>query len=248
MIFLFTDFSTRDPYVGQMHAAIRRRVDVPVIDLLHNVPNHDMRAGAYLLDALQRGYPPGDVFICVVDPGVGGAREPVMVKADGKWYVGPDNGLFEMVRRRARSVEAYRIDWRPEFLSASFHGRDLFSPVGAMLAAGELPAYSGCTLRDMESWPDDLNEVIYVDHFGNAITGYRGESVSDGALVRINGRRLARGETFSSVEPGQPLWYRNSVDLVEIAVREGSAVEQLELAIGDSFDITDYEALAGTPP
>jgi S-adenosylmethionine hydrolase len=247
MIFLFTDFSTRDPYVGQMHAVIRRRADVPVIDLLHHVPNHDMRAGAYLLDALRHGCSPGDVFVCVVDPGVGGARVPVMVKADGKWYVGPDNGLFEMVRRRSRSVEVFRIDWRPQSLSASFHGRDLFSPVGAMLAVGELPLSSPWALRNVGGWPEDLNEIIYIDHFGNAITGYRAGPVSDGALVRIKDRRLARGETFSSVSAGEALWYRNSMGLLEIAVREGSAADLLGLAIGDSFDITDYQALVTEP-
>lgn len=248
MIFLFTDFSTQDPYVGQMHAAIRRRTDVPVIDLLHHVPDHDIRAGSYLLEALQRRHDAGDIFVCVVDPGVGGERAPVMVKADSKWYVGPDNGLFEMVCRRARTFEVFRIDWRPGSLSASFHGRDLFAPVGAMLATGESPPSSGCRLMDTSDWPEDLKEIIYIDHFGNAITGCRAESVSGGALVQIKDRRLARGETFSSVTPGESMWYCNSLGLVEIAVREGSAADVLGLAIGDSFEITDYETLLNDSP
>ncbi|MGA8262135.1 MAG: SAM-dependent chlorinase/fluorinase [Arenicellales bacterium] len=245
MIALFTDFGTRDPYVGQMHAVIRRQTAVPVVDLLHHVPNYDMRAGAYLLEALQRRFQAGDVFACVVDPGVGSSRAPVMVKADGKWYVGPDNGLFEIVRRRARSVEVFRIDWQPEELSASFHGRDLFAPAAAMLASGSIPACSPWSLSDTRSWPDQLDEIIYIDHFGNAMTGYDAASLSRGTIVSLRGKRLPAARTFSSAGSGEPFWYRNSLGLVEIAVREGNAAALLNLSIGDRLDIVDYEALIG---
>ena len=246
MIVLFTDFGTRDPYVGQMHAVIRRRTDVPVIDLLHHVPRYGMRAGAYLLDALQRRFQPGDVFACVVDPGVGSSRAPVMMKADGKWYVGPDNGLFEIVQRRARSVEVLRIDWRPEDLSASFHGRDLFAPAAAMLASGNIPASCPWSLVDARSWPDQPDEIIYIDHFGNAMTGRGADGLSRGAIVRLRGSRLSAAQTFSAVEPGKPFWYRNSLGLLEIAVREGSAAALLQLSIGDTIEVLDYEALIDT--
>lgn len=245
MIVLFTDFGTTDPYAGQMHAAIREHVDVPVIDLLHHVPSYDARAGAYLLDALQRRFGAGVVFVCVVDPGVGGDRAPVMVKADGKWYVGPDNGLMNMVCRRAGSVEAFRIDWRPEALSSSFHGRDLFAPVAAKLAAGEDIDCSPWFLCDTSSWPDDLPEIIYVDHYGNAITGCRAASLSDRAVVRVAGRRLKYGRTFSVARTDEPFWYRNSLELVEIAVKEDAAAALLELNIGDKIEVTDYDALPG---
>lgn len=249
MIVLFTDFGVDDPYVGQMRAAIRRSLpDVPVIDLLHRVPSYDIRAGAYLLDALQREFRPGDVFAGVVDPGVGSDRAPVMVRADDKWYVGPDNGLFGVVCRRARSVEAFRIDWAPEALSASFHGRDLFGPVAARLAAGEMPECSRHSLLKVDSWPDDLAEVIYIDHFGNALTGYRAGSLSDAAVVRVGDRRLEARRTFSSVRRGEPFWYANSLGLVEIAVREGNAAAVLDLKLGDGVRVTDYDALLHDTP
>lgn len=247
MIVLFTDFGNADPYTGQMHAVIRRGTRVPVIDLLHNVPNYHIQAGAYLLDALQRRFAPDDVFVCVVDPGVGGDRAPVTVQADGKWYVGPDNGLLNVVCRRAVAAEVNRIDWRPAALSSSFHGRDLFAPVAARLAAGEGVESSPWSLVDTTAWPDDLEEIIYTDHYGNAMTGIRAASLSDTAVIGAAGRRLRYARTFSEGRRGEPFWYRNSLDLVEIAVREDSAAGLLGLKAGDRVEVTDYEALLGDP-
>ncbi len=202
MIVLFTDFGLNDPYVGQMHAVFAREAPgVPVIDLFHSVPAFNIRAGAYLLPAYARDFPPGTVFVCVVDPGVGGVRRPVMLQADQRWYVGPDNGLFEMVRRRATEHECRVIRWRPSRLSASFHGRDLFAPVAARLARGEIPdsepvshfperrsTESLLARREIPdsapadiSWPEDLAEIIHIDHYGNGITGMRAVSLSTAA-------------------------------------------------------------------
>src|SRR5205085_2477038 len=134
MIVLFTDYGVGDPYVGQLHAVLAREAPgIPVVDLFHGVPSFDVRAGAYLLPAYVREFPEDSVFLCVVDPGVGGERKPAMVRADGRWYVGPDNGLLSILAARAGSVESYAIAWRPPGLSASFHGRDLFAPVAARL-------------------------------------------------------------------------------------------------------------------
>lgn len=243
MIVLVTDFGTGDPYTGQMHAAIRALVDTTVIDLLHQMPNYEVRAGAYLLDALQQSFPAGTVIVGVVDPGVGGDRAPVMINADGKWYVGPDNGLFNVIARRARSVETFRIDWRPEHLSASFHGRDLFAPVAARLATGVVPECSSWTLRETPEWPDELAEIIYIDHYGNAITGIRAGALSENTIVVVKNERIDPGTTFAAARTGKPFWYRNSLGLVEIAVSKNSAAALLDLRIGDEVKVTDYESL-----
>lgn len=248
MIVLFTDFGTADPYVGQMHAALRAKTDKPVIDLLHHVPSFDARAGAYLLDALQRQLAAGCVLVCVVDPGVGGPRAPVMLQADGKWYVGPDNGLLNIVARRAVSPEVYRIDWRPESLSTSFHGRDLFAPVAASLAAGERPASTPWTLHDTAEWPEELAEILYIDHYGNAMTGIRANALDESAVLRVRGRPLPARETFTAGAPGEPFWYRNSVGLVEIAVREDSAAALLDLTVGEPVSAADNERILGSGP
>jgi S-adenosyl-L-methionine hydrolase (adenosine-forming) len=148
---------------------------IPAIDLFADAPVGNPKASAYLSAVYAGWFPAGTVFLCVVDPGVGGARPAIILEADGRWYVGPGNGLFELVQRRARKTRSWDIDWSPERLSASFHGRDLFAPVAAMLARGEpppgRPRTDGADRR--EDWPDDLCEIVYVDHFGNAMTGLR---------------------------------------------------------------------------
>ena len=136
MIVLFTDFGLAGPYTGQMKAVLARDAPgQPVIDLFADAPSRNPRAAAYLLAAYAAWFPAGTVFLAVVDPGVGGIRAPLIVSADGCCYVGPDNGLFELVLRRAREAQVWEITWQPAALSASFHGRDLFAPVAAKLAS-----------------------------------------------------------------------------------------------------------------
>ena len=135
---LFTDFGVAGPYTGQMKAVLHRAAPaMPVVDLFADAPMRDPRAAAYLLAAYAAWFPAGTVILAVVDPGVGGERPPVVVEADGIRYVGPGNGLFELVRRRAKAATITEIGWRPPALSASFHGRDLFAPVAALLARDE---------------------------------------------------------------------------------------------------------------
>ena len=146
----------------------------------------------------------GTVFLCVVDPGVGGTRPSVIVEADGRWYVGPGNGLFELIQRRAAETFSWDIDWKPERLSASFHGRDLFAPAAAMLARGEPPP--GRPRLDeadrRRDWPEDLAEIVYIDHFGNAMTGLRAAKLSAGARLAAADRVLEGATTFSNRPPG----------------------------------------------
>ncbi len=232
MIVLFTDFGLADPYVGQLRAVFAAQVPgVPVVDLFHNVPNFDARAGAYLLPAYTSGFPEGTVFVCVVDPGVGGTRAPVMVLADDRWYVGPDNGLFSVLVSRARQVDCYQINWRPEHLSDSFHGRDLFAPVAARLARGELPNHSPTSIV-MPEWPADLAQVLYIDRYGNGITGLRGAAATTDQCLPGGRHKLSYARIFSEVPRGRSFWYVNSSGLIEIAVREDNAARRLGLRPG----------------
>lgn len=236
MIALFTDFGLTDPYVGQLHAVLAREAPgVPVIDLFHAVPAFNIRAAAYLLPAYVRDFPPGTVFVCIVDPGVGGARQPIMLRAGGCWYVGPDNGLFEMVKRRAGEHECRVIRWRPPRLSASFHGRDLFAPVAARLARGEMPDSEPSALSHPEEapWPDDLAEILYVDRYGNGITGLRAAAVRPEQGFRVGAEVVKYARVFSEAPPGAAFWYENANGLVEIAISRGSAAARLGLKPGD---------------
>jgi S-adenosylmethionine hydrolase len=240
MIALFTDFGLHGPYTGQMKAVLHQMAPgIPAIDLFADAPVGNPKASAYLLAAYAGWFPAETVFLCVVDPGVGGARPAIILEADGRWYVGPGNGLFELVQRRTKKTRSWDIDWQPERLSASFHGRDLFAPVAAMLARGEPPP--GRPREDdadrRANWPDDLNEIVYVDHFGNAMTGLRAAMLPPDARLVAAGQALERERTFSDRPPGTAFWYENSNGLAEIAVNQGRADRDLCLAIGIPVEI-----------
>lgn len=242
MIALFTDFGAAGPYVGQMRAAIYRELpQATIVDLMADAPTHNPRAAAYLLAVLPREFPAGTVFLCVVDPGVGepGGRRPAAVSIDGQWFVGPDNGLFNVVAMRGRDVQWWDIIWQPPRLSASFHGRDLFAPVAARLARGEAPPGTACALRDrlLPDWPQDLAEIIYIDHFGNAITGIRAAVLSGERRLQLKNYTVAYARTFSAVAVGQAFWYENANGLVELAVNQGRADQVLGVAVGEKVQI-----------
>ncbi len=241
MIVLFTDFGTTGPYVGQMKSVLCQRApSTPVIDLMHDAPAFDPQAAAYLLAAMVAEFPSESVFLCVVDPGVGSQRKPMMARIDSRWFVGPDNGLFDAVVQHAldqTGIEWWEITWRPERLSASFHGRDLFAPVAAMLANGEAPPGRAVDvpLDRIREWPGDLEKIIYIDHFGNAMTGVRASRFDSRQKVIVGGQYLCRASTFSDVPAGQGFWYENSNGLVELAVNQGRADEFFQLNVGDAI-------------
>ncbi|MBI2295845.1 MAG: SAM-dependent chlorinase/fluorinase [Betaproteobacteria bacterium] len=234
MIFLFTDFGAADIYVGQVKAVLHREAPrEQVIDLLHDAPAFNVKAGAHLLAALATRIPAGSVTLAVVDPGVGGPREPVAVLADGCWFVGPDNGLISVVAARAKRHQMFSMGWRARNVSASFHGRDLFAPVAAMLARGDrkTPNLKKAALA-ASFGSDDLGEVIYVDHFGSLVTGLRAGAVPQGRKLVINGRDIPHAQVFSEVRRGEVFWYENSLGLVEIAANATSAAARLGLRVG----------------
>lgn len=237
MIVLFTDFGPDDIYVAQMKAVLLRDAPygTPMLDLLHSVPSFAIRAGAHLLAALAPRFAPGSVFLAVVDPGVGGARDAVVVEADGRRFVGPDNGLLSVVHARAQHKRVRRIVWRPAESSATFHGRDLFAPVAARLAGGSLPAGMLADVADLAVafGAGDLAEVIHIDHYGNALTGLRAAAQPHSTRIEAGGATLAWARTFSEAAPGVPFWYENSIGLVELALDCGSAAASLGLRVGD---------------
>ncbi len=240
MIVLFTDFGLDAPYIGQMQAAIHRDAPgVPVVNLTANAPTFDARASAYLLAAYAPAFPADAVFLCVVDPGVGGERAPIVVFDRRKCFVGPDNGLLAVVAKRSTHSEAQVITWRPTQLSASFHGRDLFAPVAARLSRGDPVTTEPLRREALQGWdwPDDLAQIIYVDGFGNAMTGLRAASLAPGARLQVGGTRLERARTFSDVARGEAFWYENANGLAEIAVNQGRADRQLGLEIGDPVTV-----------
>lgn len=241
MIALYTDFGGDDVYVAQLKAVLLEELDgrVPIVDVLHSVPAFDIAAGAHLLAALQPRFPRGTVFLAVVDPGVGTEREAVVVAADGKWYVGPDNGLLSVVAARAMNTRTWRILWRPPALSVSFHGRDLFAPIAAWIARGALPEdkLEPTGALKVQVAADDHPHVIYVDHYGNVMTGLRGGNLPHGAQLRAGNRRIEHARVFAEAQSAAAFWYENSIGLVELAANRASAAELLGLAVGDAVSV-----------
>jgi S-adenosyl-L-methionine hydrolase (adenosine-forming) len=238
MIFLFTDFGAADIYVGQVKAVLHAHAPrVPVIDLLHDAPAFNVKAGAHLLAALMTRVPSGAVTLAVVDPGVGGARKAVAIRADGRWLVGPDNGLLSVAAARARKREVYAVGWRPRELSASFHGRDLFAPVAGLLARGDRKTAKLRKTRLAVSFrAHDLGAVIYVDHFGNVVTGLRASALGRDRVLLVNGCQIPYARIYSEVPPAKLFWYENSLGLVELAANSESAQRMLGISLGDPLE------------
>jgi S-adenosylmethionine hydrolase len=242
-IVLVTDFGP-GLYVGQVRARLSFLVpNLPVIDLVQDLPPFRPDLAAHVLPALVRDMPRGTLYLCVVDPGVGGERAGLLVSSEGDWFLGPDNGLFSRIVARCTATQVYRIGWQPGAISASFHGRDWFAPAAARLCLGEpldLAQIAGHELVGMD-WPDELPVVVYVDHFGNLMCGQRAATLPGAAQsrigVRAGGHVLERARTFCEVSEGQPFWYENALGLLEIAVNQGRADRLLGLEPGDPIEL-----------
>lgn len=240
MIVLFTDLGLEGPYIGQILAVLYREApDIPVINLQADVPASDPLSSAYLLAAYIPSFPIGSVFLCIVDPGVGSARLPLAVRVDHMWFVAPDNGLLELVMRRATIVNPFAITWEPSHLGASFHGRDLFAPIAARLARGQNVSCTSVSLRAISrpEWVDDLLSIVYIDKFGNSITGLRATLVKAQTILGCGVHRVQWARTFYEVPIGTAFWYENSNGLVEIAVNQGRASEKFGLRVGSRIVI-----------
>ncbi len=240
MIATFTDFGIAGPYLGQVRVELCRYAPgEPVVDLFTDLPAFDVQAAAYLIPAYSQYLPDDAVCLCVVDPGVGGDRAAVAVQADGRWYVGPDNGLLSMVVRRAAEVRVHSIEWQPQRLSSSFHGRDLFAPVCGMLAAGRDVPLLARSVDELcrPDWPDDLDRIAYIDPYGNAVTGWRADHLDERAVIEIAGRRCTYRRFFAEAEAGEAFWYRNANGLVEIAAANTRVDTLLALELGQHFRV-----------
>jgi S-adenosylmethionine hydrolase len=239
-IILYSDFGSNDLYVGQVEAVLDRYAPgVRVIHLLHDAPAFDVEASAHLLAALSQKIAKGHVLMGVVDPGVGSDRGAVVMRADGRWFVGPDNGLFAVIASRAASRQYWEIGVVPALAAPSFHGRDVFAPMAAAVATGDFPNSSVKSMQSLKAscGSEDLTQVIYVDHYGNLFTGLRAANVPTTAQIAIGGRSVPHARVFSAVAAGAAFWYENSVGLVEVAVNRNSAARTLGATVGDAVRV-----------
>ena len=277
-ICFLSDFGLDDSYVGVVKGAILSvEPAAPVVDLTHTVPPQDIQAGAYLLMTAVGYFPPGTTYLAVVDPGVGTDRPAVAVEAADYYFVGPDNGLLSWaLLRLARTddvearpegdrlwfgtgVRGVALDeprfWRPS-PSTTFHGRDVFGPVAAHLAAGlplealgrAVPSIRGLPFPSPRIRDGTVHGlVIYVDRFGNLITNIGSGELGAGAKIRIGNRAIVGlAAHFQTNAPLIALI--GSSDLLEIAVPNGSAAELLGLGTGAPVEVRPSRLLPGEGP
>jgi S-adenosyl-L-methionine hydrolase (adenosine-forming) len=241
-IALLTDFGLQDHYVGAMKGAILALApEATLVDLLHEIPAHDVLAGALALEAGCGAFPEDTVFLAVVDPGVGSARRPLAVEAGGWFFVAPDNGLLSLVLAAHPGARAHVIT-NPALarreISPVFHGRDLFGPVAAHLARGLGIAEVGPAAPDLVRLELPLSrtrdgwqgEVLRADRFGNLTTSLREvelealrEPRATRLEVEIGGRVLPLVRTYSDVREGEPCALVGSGGRLELAVNCGRA-------------------------
>lgn len=246
IITLLTDFGLRDSYVAEVKAVLLGAVPAAqLVDITHDVPAGDLRAAQYLLGRSWHRFPPHTVHLAVVDPGVGTARRAIAASRHGHWFVAPDNGILTPVLDGARVIELAV----PPTASPTFHARDVFAPAAARLATGEPLERMGLPVSDPVRAPlptprrvrgggGVAGTVVYVDRFGTLITDLTPELIGTARVVTLGKLSVPIGRTFGDVATGEAVAFIGSGGTLEIAVRDGSAAEQLQLAAGTEVRVT----------
>src|ERR1700682_1134956 len=244
IVTLLTHFGLDDAYVGAMKGAILAvHPKTTLVDLSHGVRPFAVLQGAFLLDRAWRSLPIGTVHVSVDDPAVGTERKAIAFKAAYHFFVGPDNGVFTFLTEPISETVALTT---PPEAAPTFHGRDVFGPVAARLAAGDPPAARGAArqqepLRLPDAWASKVGEawraqVLHCDHFGNVIT-----NLPIRALARIkviNGAPVRTVETYEEAQPNELVALVGSSGRIEFALREGSAATRLHTAPGETLLVT----------
>ena len=250
MLTLLTDFGTQDVYVGVMKGVIAQIYPtLPIVDLTHDIPPQNLAAARFSLTNAYPYFPAGTVHVAVVDPGVGGRRRAIALQLESGYLVGPDNGIFSGVLAQFPAIAAVQLTnpryWRTATPSATFHGRDIFAPVGAYLASGvklsdlgepiDPASLTTLAIPAFQRHGDTLVGCIqYCDRFGNLVTNIPAEVVADGIWqVQFGSMTISSYSTYSEAPAGGLLSLVGSHGWVEIAVNGGSAQAVLAAKVGD---------------
>lgn len=256
VVALLTDFGTRDWYVGSIRGVILVRCPrAQLLDITHEVPPQDVVAGAFTLAGAAPWFPRGTVFVAVVDPGVGSGRPLLAARADGRYFVGPDNGLLALALANAKRCAAVRLTNRRYWLkeiSRTFQGRDIMAPVAAYLAAGgsldrlgpPLPRIVPLALPAVQRRGRSVyGHIVHIDAFGNLITNLPASLLEPGggltrAALRYQRQVVRMVSSYADGRPQELLGLVNSQGWVELAIREGSAAWTLNAKRGDRVELT----------
>ena len=252
VITLLTDFGSADPYVGMMKGVIATICPgVHVVDITHHVPPQDIRTGAFFLERSFRYFPPGSIHVAVVDPGVGTARKPLAVRSEGHVFIGPDNGLLSLAAGEPDIVCLTRREYFHSQISNTFHGRDIFAPVAAHVAAGAPFERLGPRQRRMVRLPNVRPRqgagalraaIVSVDRFGNLVTNLdlaSWTSMRKPRLVAGAFRTTKLSTSYGAVPRGELALVLGGYGLLEIAARDASASKILGLGSGALVELWD---------
>jgi S-adenosylmethionine hydrolase len=250
VVALLTDFGTSNHYAGAMKGVVLGVCpDVTLVDIAHDLPPHDVLAGALELAACHRYFPPGTIFLVVVDPGVGSARRGLAVEAGEYRFVGPDNGVLSLALRETpprRIVELTERKYARPTISRTFEGRDRFAPSAGWLAKGVPVTALGRSVRDYvqldlavpEVTADGLiGRILTIDRFGNAISNIDrrtfDKTISGTSNIVAGGHVVPRFvATYAEAAEDEACALFGSADHLEIAVRGGSAAVRFGLTRG----------------
>jgi S-adenosylmethionine hydrolase len=250
IVTLTSDFGSLDPFAGIMKGVILGiNPEATLLDLTHQVESYDILEGALVLAQSYAYFPSGAIHLAVVDPGVGGERRPLLVSTGQAYFVGPDNGIFELVYQHEPRFEVRHITAQEYFrqpVSQTFHGRDIFAPVAGWLSTGLSPEAFGGAISDYVRLsiprPEKASAslvrgaVLRIDKFGNVLTNFSAHQLPAGAslCLLIGERRVTRlVNSYSAGGPGEVFAIVGSAGFVEIAARQASAAEILQVSPGD---------------
>jgi S-adenosyl-L-methionine hydrolase (adenosine-forming) len=248
---LTTDFGLSDHYVGVMKGVILGICPrAQIVDVSHQVRPYAISEGAFLIAQTYRAFPRGTVHVVVVDPGVGSERRPILMKAAGQCFVAPDNGVLGMIfareKHKVRVISNARYFRHP--VSQTFHGRDIFAPVAAHLAAGVAPSRMGKVIVDYVRPPFEkprqtgahtwTGEILKLDRFGNIVTNFHADdfpAIEELAIGRSKARRLVR--SYAEARAGELVMIAGSSGYLEVSVNQGAAAEKIGCRSGDACQI-----------
>ncbi len=263
---LTTDFGLSDHYVGTMKGVILGICpEARIVDISHGARPFEIGEGAYLIAQAYRYFPRKTVHVVVVDPGVGTFRRPILMEAAGQYFVAPDNGVLAMVY--AREVHKIRLISNEKYfrkpVSRTFHGRDIFAPVAASLAAGEPASRMGKIVKDYlrpvfekpqrtgkRSW---MGRILWIDRFGNVVTNFLASEFPD---LERGDFSLALGpwaagvmaRSYAECGPGELFAIEGSSGYIEVSVGQGSAAKTIGCETGAAVELTVWPPDRGLKP
>ena len=244
IITLTTDFGLKDPFVGAMKGVILGLApNVQIVDITHDIPSYDVIEASIVVYEACRYFPAGTIHVVVVDPGVGSKRRPIVLSGKGKHpdqiFIAPDNGVLSLVlgSSEARHITNDSLFRNP--VSQTFHGRDIFAPVAAKLAAGTPIESVGPTVTDLVTLSSSRSPtVLRVDKFGNLQTNLRRDQLGIGFAIRAGGIEVRRVlSSYSEALPGEVFAIEGSAGLIELCLNQESAADRLNLRRGAEFEV-----------